>query len=107
VILLAGGRNKGLDLASLAGEHERVKAVVALGEAASTIHHAFAGWCPVVEVSTMEAAVAAAAMFAAPGDTVLLSPACASFDWYPAGGYPARGDDFKRLVRSLFQDRSQ
>jgi len=29
---------------------------------------------------------------------VLLSPACASFDWYPNGGYPARGDDFKRLV---------
>ena len=32
------------------------------------------------------------------GDAVLLSPACASFDWYPDGGYPARGDDFRRLV---------
>ena len=104
VVLLAGGRNKGLDLASLAHEHQRVKAVVALGEAASTIHQAFARWCPVTEVSSMQAAVAAAAEFASAGDTVLLSPACASFDWYPDGGYPARGDDFKRLVHSYFED---
>ena len=104
VVLLAGGRNKGLDLAGLAHEHERVKAVVALGEAASTIRQAFAPWCPVVEVSSMQAAVTAAAKIAAAGDTVLLSPACASFDWYPDGGYPARGDDFKRLVHSYFED---
>ena len=104
VVLLAGGRNKGLDLASLATEHERVKAVVALGEAAPIIHEAFAAWCPVVEVASMEAAVAAAAALAAAGDTVLLSPACASFDWYPDGGYPARGDDFKRLVHGYFED---
>ena len=103
VVLLAGGRNKGLDLASMAGEHERVKAVVALGEAASIINDAFAKWCPVVEVDTMTDAVAAAAKFAAVGDTVLLSPGCASFDWYPDGGYPARGDDFKRLVHDYFE----
>ena len=104
VVLLAGGRNKGLDLASLASEHDRVKAVVALGEAAPTIHEAFARWCPVTEVPSMKAAVAAAAAFASAGDTVLLSPACASFDWYPEGGYPARGDDFKRLVHGYFED---
>jgi UDP-N-acetylmuramoylalanine--D-glutamate ligase len=104
VVLLAGGRNKGLDLASMATEHDRVKAVVALGEAAPIIHEAFAEWCPVVEVTSMQAAVAAAAEFAEIGDTVLLSPACASFDWYPDGGYPARGDDFKRLVRAYFED---
>ena len=103
VVLLAGGRNKGLDLASMAGEHDRVKAVVALGESASIIRDAFAPWCPVVEVTTMSAAVAAAARFATAGDTVLLSPACASFDWYPDGGYPARGDDFKRLVHDYFE----
>src|SRR3954467_2387651 len=45
IVLLAGGRNKGLDLASLAGEHDRVKAVVALGEAAPMIREAFTGWC--------------------------------------------------------------
>ncbi|MEA3183762.1 MAG: UDP-N-acetylmuramoylalanine--D-glutamate ligase, partial [Ilumatobacteraceae bacterium] len=107
IVLMAGGRNKGLDLASLALEHDRVKAVVALGEAASTIHDAFAPWCPVAEVDSMHAAVDAAAAFAAAGDTVLLSPACASFDWYPEGGYPARGDDFKRLVHARFGDGGQ
>ncbi len=104
VVLLAGGRNKGLDLASMAAEHDRVKAVVALGEAAPIIHAAFAPWCPVVSVTSMQAAVSAAADFARAGDTVLLSPACASFDWYPDGGYPARGDDFKRLVHAYFED---
>lgn len=102
VVLLAGGRNKGLDLASLAGEHERVKAVVALGEAAPIVREAFERWCPVVEAASMRVAVEAAASLAGHGDTVLLSPACASFDWYPDGGYPARGDDFKRLVREHF-----
>jgi UDP-N-acetylmuramoylalanine--D-glutamate ligase len=104
VILLAGGRNKGLDLASIAVEHDRVKAVVALGEAAPIIRDAFSPWCRVVEVTSMRAAVAAAAELAVAGDTVLLSPGCASFDWYPDGGYPARGDDFKRLVHSHFED---
>jgi UDP-N-acetylmuramoylalanine--D-glutamate ligase len=45
--------------------------------------------------------VEAARTAARPGDAVLLSPACASFDWYPTGGYPARGDDFRRLVGEL------
>jgi UDP-N-acetylmuramoylalanine--D-glutamate ligase len=104
IVLLAGGRNKGLDLASMAGEHERIKAVVAIGEAASVIKEAFDRWCPVVEATSMRGAVESAAEFAVRGDTVLLSPACASFDWYPDGGYPARGDDFKRLVREHFAE---
>jgi UDP-N-acetylmuramoylalanine--D-glutamate ligase len=107
IVLLAGGRNKGLDLASLAGEHDRVKAVVALGEAAPSIRDAFKGWCEVVEAASMGDAVAAAARLALPGDTVLLSPACASFDWYPDGGYPARGDDFKRLVHAYFAEAAR
>ena len=49
----------------------------------------------------MAHAVQRAAALAQPGDIVLLSPACASFDWYPDGGYPARGNDFKQLVASL------
>ncbi|MGZ4725237.1 MAG: glutamate ligase domain-containing protein, partial [Ilumatobacteraceae bacterium] len=107
VVLLAGGRNKGLDLASLALEHDRVKAVVALGEAASIIRDAFARWCPVIEVTSMQSAVTAAAELARPGDTVLLSPACASFDWYPDGGYPARGDDFNRFVHDHFGNEAR
>ncbi|HZX53159.1 MAG TPA: UDP-N-acetylmuramoyl-L-alanine--D-glutamate ligase [Ilumatobacteraceae bacterium] len=107
VVLLAGGRNKGLDLAGLADEHDRVKAVIALGEAAPIVRDAFAPWCEVVEAASMGDAVAAAARLASPGDTVLLSPACASFDWYPDGGYPARGDDFKRVVHAYFEQAGQ
>jgi UDP-N-acetylmuramoylalanine--D-glutamate ligase len=47
----------------------------------------------------MDEAVVAAAALARPGDSVLLSPACASFDWYT--GYAERGDDFARAVRDL------
>lgn len=101
VILLAGGRNKGLDLASLASEHDRVKAVIGLGEAGQTVATAFAAYCPASVADSMADAVEHAAALAEPGDVVLLSPACASFDWYPDGGYPARGDDFRRLVEGL------
>ena len=99
IVLLAGGRNKGLDLASLAYEHDRIVGVVALGEAADEVAAAFTPWCPVRVASSMAQAVDLAAGMATPGDVVLLSPACASFDWYPDGGYPARGEDFKMLVR--------
>ncbi len=105
IVLLAGGRNKGLDLAELATEHERVKAVVGLGEAGPEIAHAFELTCPVVLADSMAEAVRLADALAEPGDVVLLSPACASFDWYPDGGYPARGEDFKRTVLALLDDR--
>lgn len=104
IVLLAGGRNKGLDLASLATEHERVRAVVALGEAAPEVAAAFAPYCPVQVATDMREAVRHAAALAEPGDVVLLSPACASFDWYPDGGYPARGEDFRRLVAGLREE---
>jgi UDP-N-acetylmuramoylalanine--D-glutamate ligase len=106
VVLLAGGRNKGLDLASLAAERSHVKAVVGLGEAGPTVAAAFADHCPTVLADSMGDAVAKAAALAEPGDVVLLSPACASFDWYPDGGYPARGEDFTRLVLALPSARS-
>lgn len=101
VVLLAGGRNKGLDLTELAAERSHVRAVVGLGEAGPEVAAAFDGHCPTVTAASMKDAVAVAARLATRGDVVLLSPACASFDWYPDGGYPARGDDFKRLVRSM------
>lgn len=102
IVLIAGGRNKGLDLSSLADESSRIRTVIAIGEAAEEIEAAFAGRCPTVRVPTsMAEAVERAREAARPGDVVLLSPACASFDWYPDGGYPARGDDFRRLVARL------
>jgi UDP-N-acetylmuramoylalanine--D-glutamate ligase len=75
--------------------------VVAIGESAPEIIDLFAPHCPVVRADSMEAAVAAAADAARGGDAVLLSPGCASFDWYPVGGYGARGDHFRRLVAEI------
>jgi UDP-N-acetylmuramoylalanine--D-glutamate ligase len=102
VVLVAGGRNKGLDLATMAAARDHVVGVVAIGEAAPSIAAAFAGHCPVTEVTTgMDDAVAAARRLAGGGDVVLLSPGCASFDWYT--GYGARGDDFARAVREQLE----
>ena len=98
VVLIAGGLNKGLDLAPMAAEAGRVTTVVAIGEAAGIVGATFAGAAPVVTADSMAEAVERAGAAARPGDVVLLSPGCASFDWYPDGGYPARGDDFRRLV---------
>ncbi len=96
-VLIAGGRNKGLDLTRLADG--RPGAVVAIGEAADAVAAAFDGRCPVVVASSMEEAVRAARRAAAGTGTVLLSPGCSSFDWY--GSYADRGRDFQRIVRSL------
>jgi UDP-N-acetylmuramoylalanine--D-glutamate ligase len=104
VVLLAGGRNKGLDLGVLRSEAGRIRAVVAIGEAAGEVEACFAGLRPVRRAGSMAEAVRLGAELAEPGDTVLLSPACASFDWY--SGYAARGDDFARHVHELLESRS-
>ena len=101
-MLIAGGRNKGLDLSPMAAEPERLRSVVAIGESAPEISDALrAALHASCEADSMEAAVVAAADSARRGDAVLLSPGCASFDWYPNGGYTARGDHFRRLVAEL------
>jgi UDP-N-acetylmuramoylalanine--D-glutamate ligase len=102
VVLIAGGRNKGLDLGALRREAARVRAVVAIGDAAGEVEKAFDGAAPVVTAASMDDAVAAAAAVAEPGDVVLLSPGCASFDWYSS--YAERGDDFARAVRQRIGD---
>jgi UDP-N-acetylmuramoylalanine--D-glutamate ligase len=104
VVLLAGGRNKGLDLGVLRQEAGRIRAVVAIGEAAGEVEACFAGLRPVRRAGSMAEAVRLGAELAEPGDTVLLSPACASFDWY--SGYAARGDDFSHEVAALLEARS-
>lgn len=96
VVLIAGGRNKGLDLGALASVAGRVRHVVAIGEAADDIALAFEGRSPVTRATSMDEAVVVAAGAAEQGDVVLLSPGCASFDWY--GSYGERGDDFARAV---------
>jgi UDP-N-acetylmuramoylalanine--D-glutamate ligase len=99
IVLIAGGQNKGLDLGVLALAASRIRAVVAIGEAAGEVEAAFAGVRPVIAADSMQAAVTAANEVAQRGDAVLLSPACASFDWY--GSYGERGDDFSSRVRTL------
>jgi UDP-N-acetylmuramoylalanine--D-glutamate ligase len=101
VVLIAGGRNKGLDLSILAEGADRVRAVVAIGEAAADVEKAFAGLRPVTVATSMDDAVRTAAGYAEPGDAVLLSPGCASFDWYQS--YAERGDDFARAVGELVE----
>jgi len=99
VVLIAGGRNKGLDLSALADTADHVRAVVAIGESAPDVIAAFRQRVPVTEAASMDEAVAAARRAARAGDAVLLSPGCASFDWYHS--YAERGDDFVRAVRDL------
>jgi UDP-N-acetylmuramoylalanine--D-glutamate ligase len=99
VVLVAGGRNKGLDLSVLRALAPRLRGVVAIGEAAEDVESVFTDLLPVTRADSMRDAVSAAAHSAKAGDVVLLSPACASFDWYPS--YAARGDDFAREVARL------
>jgi UDP-N-acetylmuramoylalanine--D-glutamate ligase len=96
VVLIAGGQNKGLDLSTLAESAEHVRGVVAIGAAGDQVRDAFQGRTTVVSADSMDDAVEAAGGLARPGDAVLLSPGCASFDWY--GSYAERGDDFARAV---------
>ena len=101
LVLIAGGKNKGLDLGPLTSEPTRTKAVVTLGSAGDLVAGLFEGLCPVERATSMADAVRLAAALARPGDAVLLSPGCASFDMY--SGYPARGDDFVRCVHDLIE----
>ncbi len=78
---------------------DHVRAVVAIGEAAAQVAAVFAGRRPVRIAGSMDEAVAAAAEVTRPGDVVLLSPGCASFDWYRS--YAERGDDFARAVHAF------
>lgn len=102
VVLIAGGRNKGLDLGALRSGAPHIRAVVAIGEAAGEVADVFAGTRPVRRAASMQQAVELAAAEARPGDAVLLSPGCASFDWYRS--YAERGDDFAGVVRRLISE---
>jgi UDP-N-acetylmuramoylalanine--D-glutamate ligase len=101
VHLIAGGRGKEQDFTPLRPiVAERCAAVYLIGEAAGELHAALRGTdVPLEDVGDLAAAVAAARSAATPGQTVLLSPACASFDQYR--DFEARGDHFRELVREL------
>jgi UDP-N-acetylmuramoylalanine--D-glutamate ligase len=109
IVLLAGGYDKGVDLSPLARAivSRDVKAVALLGQTASALgtHLAQAGcdpsrWQP---FQTLEQAFNWGAAQTSPGDVVLLSPGCASYDWFR--NYEERGETFARLARAWLAPR--
>ena len=100
VVLVAGGQGKGADFAALAvAGKDKLRAAVLIGEAAPTLKAVLEPVCPTVQCADMTQAVNAAARLALPGDTVLLSPACASQDMFL--DYRARGEAFAAAVAEL------
>ncbi|MBM3335387.1 UDP-N-acetylmuramoyl-L-alanine--D-glutamate ligase, partial [Candidatus Sumerlaeota bacterium] len=100
IVLIAGGRGKGAAYEpALPLVITRVRHLVVLGEDAERIKTAWGGHAPTRHVADMEEAVRVAADLASPGDVVLLSPACASFDMYR--NFEERGRHFKQIVATL------
>lgn len=102
VILIAGGQAKGQDFSPLlAPAQQYLRSALLLGEDKEMLADSLSG-VNQAKVSSMADAVAQAAAIAEPGDAVLLSPACASFDMY--SGFAERGDDFTRLAQEVCSD---
>ncbi|MFZ5799873.1 MAG: UDP-N-acetylmuramoyl-L-alanine--D-glutamate ligase [Candidatus Omnitrophota bacterium] len=100
VIMICGGRDKGLDFASIRElVKARVKEMVIIGEAKEKLKKAFDGALPLKEAKDLKEAVSWAARLAQSGDCVLLCPMCASFDMF--ANFEERGRVFKDLVRRL------
>lgn len=100
IIWLAGGLWKGGNLSALTSEVEgKVKTIIAFGSSSRLFKDAFGHMTKTFEAGTLDEAVAKAFRLSAPGDTVLLSPACASFDQFK--DYRERGKAFKEYVESF------
>ena len=100
LVVIMGGRFKGGDLTALTAPlTARSATVIAIGEAQPLIRSAFEGVVPVQTAGTLDEAVQLGYVLAQPGGTVLLAPACASFDMFR--DYAARGVAFKAAVRNL------
>jgi UDP-N-acetylmuramoylalanine--D-glutamate ligase len=100
LVVIAGGLSKGQDFAPLAAAFkDKVRHVVLIGKDAAEVERALAGVVSSEGAASMQDAVAAAARAAKPGDTVLLSPACASLDMFRDYGH--RGDVFAAAVHAL------
>jgi UDP-N-acetylmuramoylalanine--D-glutamate ligase len=102
VILLAGGHAKGADFRLARGQiHQKLKQAVVYGEAQSLLWESWHGAVPLARARGLAEAFREALKVARPGDAVLLSPACASFDQF--SNYKERGQAFKALVREAGQ----
>jgi UDP-N-acetylmuramoylalanine--D-glutamate ligase len=100
VVLLMGGRDKGGDFKMLQESiRNHAKELIVMGEAAESIRSALGQQTRTKVAASMQEAVTTAFQDAQPQDVALLSPGCASFDWY--SNYAERGDDFRRAVEKL------
>ena len=100
LVLIAGGLSKGQDLSPLAaGARGKLRAAVLIGAATVELERVLAPVCETVRATSMDDAVARAAKLAQSGDTVLLSPACASQDMFR--DYRERGEQFARAAQEL------
>lgn len=100
LIIIAGGQGKGQDFAPLAKAFRgKVRCAVLIGQDAELVATGLAGVCEIENASSMADAVQKAARAAKPGDSVLLSPACASLDMFR--DYAHRGDEFAAAVQGL------
>lgn len=101
VVLILGGKDKGNDYSEIEQlVLDKVKAIICMGVDNSKLHAFFDGKVPyIADAGSMQEAVALSYQAAVPGDTVLLSPCCASFDLFTS--YEDRGAQFKACVRQL------
>jgi UDP-N-acetylmuramoylalanine--D-glutamate ligase len=98
--VILGGKDKGLDYAALRDPlHAKAHAALLIGAAAAKIGAQLAGAVPLVEAKTLDGAIAYATEHGHTGDTVLLAPACASFDQFRS--FEHRGEVFKHIVNGL------
>jgi len=98
--IILGGKDKGLDYAALREPlAAKAHAVLLIGAAAAKIAGQLEGAAPLVDTCTLQSAIAYAVEHGKPGDTVLLAPACASFDQFRS--YEHRGEVFKEIVNQL------
>ena len=98
--IVLGGKDKNSDYTVLREPlSKKARAALLIGAAASKIENQLSGAVPIIHAGTLKAAIAIASAKAAPGDTVLLAPACASFDQFD--NYEHRGRTFKTIVNEL------
>jgi len=106
VILIAGGKDKGFDFSAIrAGLSGKVRAALLIGEMAPKIEKAWDGCVPCRQVRDLAEAVQRAAEISKPGETVLLSPGCSSFDMFK--NFEDRGEKYRQCVNALPKEETK
>ena len=99
VILIAGGKDKGGSYKAITELSDKIKGLVLFGEAKEKIENELESYMPTHMAATLSEAVEKAFAIAGPGETVLFSPMCSSFDMFK--DYKERGEKFRRIVEAL------